>query len=355
MQNICHQFLANSFNSTKTKKDDISRFQNLHLKIVPTKDLNLEKEKNIDDKFNEENVSNLKKKQVTTICHVYQTKYNNINVTGLGDFIRGCFFTLQFCGKHNFKCEILINHPISIFLKNVKLHSLYPKLYNTLNFTQCNLTDTIFSKNNNIENFILAGKTNDFVKYLCNLKIMNHTIFSYNILHPYDKITDEECDIVKTLLEPSDEMEQYINDEMTKYGIIKKQFIVIHVRSGDTYLKKETKIFNSHYFKTLTREIFNIIKYNNGNDLLLIADNNEIKYMLYKKFPRIKILYKDITHLGEGITLEKENVKNTMIDFYLFSNASRIFSFSVYRHGSGFSYWCSKIYNIPYTCKFIQN
>lgn len=441
-QNICHQFLADSFNRKKTKKDDISRFQNIHSKIAPIQHFNLTKEKNIEDidsekedlllfkediykmndikisnnislnfekediyskipkiqfkeiiipyqnmhdtydlnsinknisvpvymnmfigdEFNEGDVSRLKKKQVSTIYHVYQTKYNdNTNVTGFGDFIRGCFFTLQFCKRHQFICKILINHPISIFLKNGNSSSLYRKLYNTLFFTQSNLKDTIFNRNNNnIENFILAGKTSvDFVEYLCRLKIFNHSIFSYSTLFPYDNISDEECEIVKTLLEPSDEMEQYIDEAMTEYGIFKKQYIVIHVRSGDAYLKNETKIFNSHYFNTLTSDIFNIINEygNNGNgmnDFLLISDNNEIKYLLHENFPMIKISYKDITHLGEGIELEKEKVKNTLIDFYLISNASHIFSFTVYPHGTGFSYWCSKVYNIPYTCKYIK-
>ena len=62
---------------------------------------------------------------------------------------------------------------------------------------------------------------------------------------------------------------------------------------------------------------------------------------------------KPITHFGEGVVLEEEKVKNTLLDFYLLSLASAILSYSHYEHGSGFSYWCAKTFDIPYTCKYI--
>ena len=61
-----------------------------------------------------------------------------------------------------------------------------------------------------------------------------------------------------------------------------------------------------------------------------------------------------ITHFGEGVILEEEKVKNTLIDFYLLSQSKSIFSYSAYQHGSGFSYWCAKTFNIPYVCKYVQ-
>ena len=55
----------------------------------------------------------------------------------------------------------------------------------------------------------------------------------------------------------------------------------------------------------------------------------------------------------EFIVLEEEKVKNTIIDFYLLSLSNSINSYSSYEHGSGFSYWCAKTYDIPYSCKYI--
>jgi hypothetical protein len=317
------------------------------------------------DEFNNGHVNRLKNKKVTTINHIYQQKYkHDTNVTGFGDFIRGCFYILQFCNKFNFKCEILINHPIAFFLE--KFHSSYSYNYlfdkslseNNEMFIQNNLKDTIFNKNNNnVDGFVLYSKTQiDFVEYLCNLKIINRSIYSYNILFPYDDVSPKECSLMANLLEPTNEMNVYVDETIKHLGITKKKFIIIHVRSGDSYLKNETKIFDSLYFKTITNEIFKIINNNSENiDVLLIADNNEIKYLICKVFPKIKTLYKGITHLGEGAQLEREKVKNTLLDFYLISYSVSVYSFTVYPHGTGFSWWCSKVYGIPYTCKYISN
>jgi hypothetical protein len=63
----------------------------------------------------------------------------------------------------------------------------------------------------------------------------------------------------------------------------------------------------------------------------------------------------EITHLGEGVELDNEKVKNTLLDLYLISNANQILSYSVYEHGTGFSKWLAETYNIPYTCKYIDD
>ena len=135
----------------------------------------------------------------------------------------------------------------------------------------------------------------------------------------------------------------------------KGSYNLIHVRSGDKYLKNESKLFDTIYISKLMTEIQSILNNNKQTKYLLIADNNEIKYLLCAKFAQFKTIYTDITHLGEGVTLEKEQVKNTLLDFYLISNAISIHSFTGYIHGTGFSYWCSLIYDIPYTCKYIRS
>jgi len=58
--------------------------------------------------------------------------------------------------------------------------------------------------------------------------------------------------------------------------------------------------------------------------------------------------------MGEGTVLERQKVKNTMLDFYLLANSDAIHSFTAYPHGSGFSFWCAKTYGIPYSCKYIK-
>jgi hypothetical protein len=53
-------------------------------------------------------------------------------------------------------------------------------------------------------------------------------------------------------------MKTYVDDTIFKLKIIKQKYIIIHIRSGDDYLKNDTKIFNTQYFNILTNEIFKI-------------------------------------------------------------------------------------------------
>lgn len=311
-------------------------------------------------------INRIKKKNIQKIIHVYQTKYSsNTYPTGFGDFIRSCFFIIQFCTKYEFQYEIIINHPIAQFLKNFYLPDTLSSI--TLNnkvmmFTETNWAESVFDNQNYIEQFLLVKqKFNLFIDYLCGLPVINGTVFSYNILFPYDEISLEECDKIRSLFEPSREIVENVDKYLNNLLLSKNEFIVVHIRSGDSYLKNENKFFNLYYFEIIKNEIIEIIfkmklssDENKGINILLIADNNEIKLLLKEHFPDIKFLIHNITHIGEGVELENERVKNTMIDFYLMANSSAIYSFTSYPHGSGFSYWCAKMYNLPYKCKYIS-
>ena len=150
-------------------------------------------------------------------------------------------------------------------------------------------------------------------------------------------------------------MNLYINQTLDYFNLKENNYIVIQIRSGDAYLKGDNNsIFKSQYFnKILT--LINTISSSNHNEVLLIADNNEIKYLLRSLFPFFKMSFKNITHIGESFILEEDKLKNTLLDFYLMSKSSYIYSLTSYSHGSGFSYWCSKMYNIPYNCFYIEN
>ncbi len=307
------------------------------------------------------NVDRIRKKGITTINNVYQSKYNfgNTNATGLGDFIRGCYFMIEFCEENNFKYKIIFNNIISNFLK-IKTYNLvkYTKILNSITFFQKNniLQSKIYNdyilepiKNNN-------SIASEFVEYMDKSTYYNGNLFICNNSYPRYDIQEKHKEYMKTILEPTDEMKEIITKRMNELYISYKKYIVIHVRCGDSYLKKESSEFKTKYISKLINILKDDIdKINNGNNVyLLISDNNEIKYILKKVFHNFKVFVNKITHLGEGIELGEENVKNTLTDFYLFSLSKKICSYSVYPHGSGFSYWCAKTYNIPYFCKYIK-
>jgi hypothetical protein len=312
-------------------------------------------------------------KGIKVINNVYQRKYNygSSNCTGLGDFIRGSYFILEFCEKHNFEYKIIFNNCISNFLQ-IKTD----KLKNIENI----LEGIDFFKNNNVHSYNIDNSgiifepikdnkhiMSDFVDYIVKSKSIYNNVFIYCNSYPINDIIDEKHkEYMRNILEPTLEIKINVNKILYDLKLKFKQFIVIHVRSGDSYLKNEKNTFDVKYINKLIQNIendifvyFNKNKHDNidnidNNKYLVIADNNYIKLILKKKFPNFTILLKNITHFGEGILLEDEKVKNSLNDFYLLSFSKCILSYSCYEHGSGFSYWCAKTYNIPYVCKLIK-
>ena len=304
-------------------------------------------------------ITQLHNKNVKVIHNVYQESYaDDFKPTGFGDFIRGCFFLLQFCRKYNFQYKIIINHPIAIFLEK------FCSFYNTVNSTRLLKFTPIFLENNwnnskfDSDNYIIGSISNNqtisnFTGYLSTLQVINSAIFSYNIMFPYDNIIEDHKKHMRYLLQPTEEMKLYINHTLETIGLSKNKYSVIHIRSGDKYLNNSSKVFDTAYIKKIVYELKKIIHYNSDKHFLLIADNNEIKLFLMEIFPTIKVIFKNITHLGEGTVLERDKVKNTLLDFYLMSYSYAIYSYTCYAHGSGFSYWCAKIYNIPHKCMYV--
>ena len=221
-------------------------------------------------------------------------------------------------------------------------------------FEENNWVTTIFENFDNQSNnpFVLSKKKyNEYIKHLASLYAFNESVFNYNILFPMTSIESFETNVVKDMLEPSVEMTNYVNEMGQQLGLM-QPFIIIQIRSGDIHLKDNDQKLCSSYFNTIKRKIEKIVSIH-SKTILLISDNNALKYLLHECFPYIKLYFKDITHLGEGCKLEKMKIKNTLLDFYLMSRSNYIYSFTSYPHGSGFSYWCSKIYNIHYHCEFV--
>jgi hypothetical protein len=302
------------------------------------------------------NVGRIHKRGIRIINNVYQSKYENgkENGTGLGDFIRGCYFILEFSKKYNFQPKIVFNNCISKFLL-IKIHNLERIDSLLKGISGC--------RNNNVRDYVIENgiiheplKDNknmmaDFVDYVVKSPQYSGNSFMFCNSYPINEIPEKNKEYMRKMLEPTNEMKIIINETLNQLAISYRDYIVIHIRSGDSYLKEEKNIFTNSYIHNLTNNIKNDV--NQDNNYLLIADSNDVKKIIQNFFPNFKTLIQPITHFGEGVVLEEEKVKNTLIDFYLLSHSKSIFSYSAYKHGSGFSYWCAKTFNIPYVCKYV--
>jgi len=309
----------------------------LSLKIKPTPDRNIE----------------YIRKNISKIVNVYQKEYDNsIKSTGFGDFIRGTYFIIQFCERYKLNCDVQINHP---FRKYLKLYSNVPDLDLKMELDS-DLEVKFFDKTNYYPNEIANANENEeivdeFVNYLKEQTFESRVARVYAISFNFSPITQEQRLCMRSLLEPTDDFKHYILTTLKNMQLVLKNYIVIHIRSGDNALIRNEDV-NIEYLRCILGEIYRI--YKPQYKYLLLSDSVKLKHKIVQMFPKISSEFKEITHSGEGVALADESVKNTMLDFYLLAYSGRIFAYSCYDHGSGFSRWCAETFNIPYKCTTVK-
>lgn len=277
------------------------------------------------------------------VINVYQPIYkNDKKASGFGDFIRGNYFLMQFCDTFNLKFTAIFNHPIQQFLKNNGVHNLQqneiPNYENIEFYQQVRING--FLDENNLNYFLNTSEnTND-----------NSNVFINTYIYPQHDVPQKHKEVMRSILEPTSELTSQVNNVLTKLNLERHSFNVIHIRSGDKYLI-ENSLIDPNFIKKLANVLYFL---NNTETYLLLTDSYKLKYVLMKLFPRLKMYFNEITHFGEGVKLNEEKVKNTLVDFYVMANSKKIYSFSVYDHGTGFSRWCAETYNIPYVGNILK-
>jgi hypothetical protein len=292
-------------------------------------------------------------KKIKKIVNVYQKQnYKNGPPQGFGDYLRGCFCLLQISNLLGIEFDMDINnHPISKYIGNdlVKYHfnGLEIHKYTNLNyFAKINKPDSY--------NFLF-----EFINHLNN-NISGETYFLFcNSFPIFMNISPVEREIIQSKIEPKQIMWEHIDKNLNLIGINNEIYQVLHIRCGDNYIihkhvmdktnkiqegtNVNNKIFIYKLFNLLRQHIKKNIKY------IVISDNNDIKIKINSKFPNCVYNINNIQHLGASIHLTDSGVMDTLLDFYIMALSDKIISISSYSWGSGFSKWCSVIYDIPYS------
>ena len=281
---------------------------------------------------------NFKNNKVNRLVNLYQMQYRNSPAQGFGDYIRGCFFLLQVAMMNNLRFDMnLVNHPIGEFFE----------------ISQEQKEEKIDFKNvyrympNNLEK-MHKEFYGEFCSHLNQIYSANYYLFCNS--YPISAITTFQRRVILSKIKPNEELLSSIKEAETKLKL-PESYRVLHIRSGDTFILKNKKIDSL----TALNVYDQVKKFVLPNKYyLLLADNNELKIYLAKKMPNVNVLLNDITHLGESKNHSSLSVKNTLVDFFLMSKAKSIISFTVYPHGTSFSEWCAKLYNIPYYCEMLN-
>lgn len=284
---------------------------------------------------------------------VYQYQYKNKNITGIGDFIRGIYFILQFSEKYNVHFTIQMNnHLIKKYLHYFFNKPDIPKDIATEIFF-FDLENVKYINSNNIIDYDYIDVDDNFSKCLLNLPYYNKDKYLYTINHPDPKlISKKHIDFVKSILKPTEYINYLVEKMLFKLKLVKHHFITIHIRTNDDCFSNKQSLDlekNRMFLLSFIKNTYVQYKL----DIFILSSDNNIKLTIMKHFPYIKFIIHNITHTCLNNNNE-EGLINTLKDFYTMSYSKYIFSFSVYDHGSGFSKWCAMTYNIPYVCYSLE-
>jgi len=239
---------------------------------------------------------------------------NDSNFWGIGDVLRGTIQLFLLSKKLGFKLYVDTSlHPISKYLQPVE-----------------NPYSDLIQENKNKILMIPAYKNlEEFIKGL------SGDSFFFTNAHITEEI-DEECRIfIKTILRPNHMLEE----ELKKISK-PEPYNIMHFRLGDDELVRS---MNNMPTCTIDMVLKLINKNKEYNDILM-SDSMKLK-INRDVVNEIRVIQTKPAHLG--YCADYQSIKDTLIDFFLLTGASKIKTYSSYRSISGFVFWIHKIYSIP--------
>lgn len=245
-----------------------------------------------------------------TVTHIYKPEYNTVRQPpGFADFLKGTMSLYYNSNNYNLKVDYS-SHPIINFLQNK---------HSNISESECNELFNVCSK--------------DLLSVVTQLTT-NITIATNN--HCYT-INDDIRNFIRQAFEPTVDFSNFISDVKKQNNLT--DYNVLHIRTGDYNINRTLDSINF-----INSRIDSI---NTDLDLFVISDNISIKHLIKKQYPRIKYIDTIPVHLGESKASKIEDVRDTLADFFIMSQARNIFAYSVYG-GSGFSSLAAEIFDIPY-------
>jgi len=245
---------------------------------------------------------------------------------GIGDYIRGCFCMLQILRQKNIPFDMDIStHAAQRWFKPT---TRYPhRELHQINHRDCNRPDRLQYIESKLE------KANGI-----------YTFFSNEF--PINPITIEERIFIRNKLLPSDDMKDYVQHTKNNWGI-KCPYNILHLRCGDSCLVDGEPPNYDIFIREIQQLKMDPIP------CVVLSDSVQMKERLRELYPHYIISMDNPVHTCN--CTDEEQIKDTMRDFFLFTTANKVYSLSIYGHGSGFSEWACQLYNVPYHAKHIQN
>jgi len=289
------------------------------------------------------------------VVNVYQTQFIDFKASGLGDYLRGSFMMLQllrtlekYTGVHvDFDMD-LRNHPMSRFLicdQELERPVDYTKLGNF------HIDSLLVNQDEN--DIAYQHIVREVIRYFNKIKQPNFFAFCCKDI-VFTEILDSEKALIRSRIQPTAEMETYITDSLTRLGVT-GPYTTIHVRLDDAVcfphaVGSSQATLNTTLMEDLVASVRS--KIDQSKTYVLVSSSTSVKDALTGG--NILSLPTAICHIGQNQEPTDEQLKDTLLDFYLMSRSVEILAFTTYER-TGFSLECANIYGIPYTITRVED
>jgi hypothetical protein len=236
------------------------------------------------------------------VCNIKSDNTNNF--WGIGDMVRGIVCVYHICKRlqYNFIIDIQY-HPISLYLKE-RTHDYTELIYK-------NKDSIPFIYPENSENYISNHKDN-IIFFITN------DIYKGEI--------DIKCkELLRDLFIPNEKFQHFIDNKLLNINL--KDYSVIHFRLGDDYLVR--KIIN----RQLMNKCHKIFLRNREKNQIVMTDNDYFKNMLIKSE---NVFTFDTKSVHLGYKDHETSIQDTLFEFIVLLNVSKIKHYSAYGWTSGF-------------------
>lgn len=230
-----------------------------------------------------------------------------VNDPGFGDNIRGLISILQIQKILKFELKVDFSHHV--------FGNFFQHLPVEANFKQYNLfIYSDFKHNHNDTKMLSDFLSND-----------SDIIISTNI-RPMEEIDEDIKTYLKNLFELKPKVKKYLQE---KISMLPENYHLFHYRLGDDILINKKKVNDKYlqHFKTHQKE-----------NAVVISDSLSFKELIDDAF----VFLNTPTHTNSN----EENI-DTLVDFFLITNAKSVNCYSIYDWISNFVFWSSIVYDIP--------
>ena len=296
----------------------------------------------------------------TSVNTLVNCLYNESS-SGIGDFLRGCCFLFEQCKLYNINFRIdFSKHDISKYIKSKSKNKFkIEDIFDTekINKELCTKENYIENIKNNLIN-VLQRSTEDKVFLFTNYSDFIDCNLSLDRISLTDKCQNfMQANLIfsKNVLK---EWKRLIHFQNTS------NYEIVHFRLGDKYLLNTADEDSTELFASLVDIINNI---NPKGKLFILSDSNKFKEycrhnisnknvgILHTRSQHCSNAPGSIDNLDSDKQKKIDNMFYVALDMKFLSCADKVYSYSVYPWGSGFSFWICKIFGVDIESHPIQH